>query len=261
MNQNNFCLLICGPAITQIQLLNDVKNYLKNGVENIVISSYSTYIHKDLHKYCKIIECDKVGKYFVNAPSKYLNKKLKLGYNDHDIIDGIPINSNIFFHLQTTKLAIKKAEMEFPNVKYYVKIRADMYIDKLNICIKRWNRILNKSIIKNGHYSQKLITKKRCRIIKKPWYICDYLIIGNKYDVKKYYFFKKSILKLSKRFSHLNRGAEAIISSGYLLECDPSLDFFKIYHKYFYPDHKIKCRWWKHDVVDNKMKIGYPKFV
>jgi len=263
MYKKNFCLIICGPAISERQLLTDVENYYnQHGIKNIVVSTYSNYISDDLKKYSKVVECDadNMGISEVKAPIKFMNRSVTLKYNPSDTIKGVLTNSNTFFQLQTAKYGIRMADREFQHCKYYMKVRADMYLPRLMHYIKRWHRILHLLKLENDIFDQKLIVKKRSLKITNPWYICDFLICGTKEDIRKYYFFRRSVLKLDPKFTDMIKGAEAVISSGYILERNPNITFDEACQKYFYFEHIIRCRWWKHDAVSEDKKSRYLKY-
>ena len=146
---NNVCLIIQGPAMDKDELEKDVNEYLKV-IPNIIISSYSKCITENIRSKCIIIDNDMYGnnKIVSESPLGYVINKKKirsiyeftLTYNDDEKIETkhggkflpcIPTQPHIFHQIVTTRRGLKLAGIKFPEVRYYIVIRADMYIINL----------------------------------------------------------------------------------------------------------------------------------
>lgn len=131
--------------------------------------------------------------------------------------------------LQTTKRGLRLADQEFPNAKYYLKIRLDMRLGKLNEKITEW---LPKMEIKSTEDENLVYNHKLCfcRISHTPWSVSDFWCFGYKEDVNKYFD-----IPFIKKLNELPTGShpvETYISIAGFKKNKVSLDFPILVKKY-----------------------------
>ena len=279
-NLNNICLILQGPTINSEELEKNIKWYRKNGINNIVLSSYSNLITDYIRENCEIIENDKIGNIEIKAPSSNTNKIYKIKYYEDEMITPInrigkqnipkilPTNINkmiyqnrlidfnylnrIFVHILTTRRGIIKANEKFNSCKYYFKLRSDMFIENLDKLFLKWIILINKNIKNNNDiFKSKLIFKK---LNKKRGLFKNYKIIKKKYNIDNRYYFcdylcfglKEDINKyyFFKKLNIDDRRAESMIFTSYIFENIKNINEKEIYEKYTI-EEDFKLFWYK----------------
>ena len=242
---DNVCLIIQGPAMNKNELEKDVNEYLKV-VKNIVISSYSKCITENVRNKCIIIDNDSDmcgnNKIVSESPLGYVINKKKirnnyefaLSYNDNEKIETkydnkilpcvIDNHPNIFQQIVTTRRGIKLANIKFPDVKYYIIIRADMFIIDFDQKLYKWINMIDNNIkSEKDLFDSRIILKYTIKL--KPWYFIDCFYAGLKQDINRYFSFNK--------YNNIADTSHECLTSSYLIENDQTITDEIAEEKYF----------------------------
>ena len=237
---NNVCLIIQGPAMDKDELEKDVNEYLKV-IPNIIISSYSKCITENVRNKCIIIDndSDMCGNNKIITNVNFLSDeddkyRFMFSYNDNEkietkygnkILPGVfPSQKNIFPQIVTSRRGLKLANIKFPDVKYYIIIRADMYIIDLDQKLYKWINMIDNNIkTEKDLFDSKIVLKY---IIKsRPWYFIDCFYAGLKQDVNRYFSFNK--------YNNIADTSHVCLTSSYLIENDQTITDEIAEEKYF----------------------------
>jgi hypothetical protein len=159
-------IIIQGTSTSKPQLSDIYNSYISQGYHTVV-SSYSEYI--DTNIITNYVDNDDIlGTLTVKPKGRH--------------------NPNANYQIITTQRGLDYFS-SYPEIKYILKIRADMEINNLNEVLKKWVELVDSSISPEySPLSKKLLTLGRClRGEKNPWYISDYFNFGLKTDQNIYW--------------------------------------------------------------------------
>ena len=217
-NLDKVAIILQGTSVDKKQMNTLYEYYNSLGFNNIIISSYSDYIPDHL-----------INEKFVINNDNLLDK--------HFIEDANRFGSNTNYQILTTKIGIDCVFINYPNVKYIMKHRADHRIDDLNEWVITWiDRIKTKKrIISLGRNTQKENFK---------WYIADYWNFGLKEDMKILW----NIPLIESEKAVYRRGEEYISSAFLKLDDNGKWDANKeikgnIYDYYTFCPDVARCNW------------------
>ena len=193
INLNEIVIIFQGYSVSDQQLLDQLEYYDQLGFKNIVISTYKRFVENvSLPNHIKIVLNDDYPESeLVNAKTNgKCTFNLGIKFEEPCFPETQPNwEKTITFkfwkklriinlQLQTTKRGIALANQEFPNAKYYLKLRLDMRIPDLNQRVQKWIPDITVNGGKenpNRVYDHKLVVYSW---EKQPWYLVDYWIFG-----------------------------------------------------------------------------------
>tara|TARA_R100001163_G_scaffold65473_2_gene62763 strand:+ start:13153 stop:13875 length:723 start_codon:yes stop_codon:yes gene_type:complete len=179
-------VILQGIPHSEKQIIKDIKEYKKCGINNIILSSYSIFLNDEIRELCHVIENDKYGKIKNPYTSKKQIKPIPVSWNSDEVIEGLPTNNSSFWQITTTRRGIKLAKKLFPSARFYLKLRCDLFIFHLNKVIEYWKTI-NKKV-------PKPILERKIIVPGYNRYHFDYLTFGTKNDITNYYCGYKKVV-------------------------------------------------------------------
>lgn len=278
---NDICIILHGAAMSSLELENDIIAYTKMNIKNIIVSTYSQSITNYIKDNYNIIENDKVGEHYIELDSKWTNYTFKFSYDISDTIffknsdNKLPTNrsiefyknpnnqqynfghwkydygNNTFAHILSTRRGILEAQKKYPNCKYYLKLRCDMFINNLDEILNELMHIINNNELKNELFLNKIILNNlgKNENLKRNWYLCDWLSFGKKEDIYKLYFFNK--------YNDIGTPDQCIHSSYIVEKLSDINDKIAINKYYYFYDFTKNITWRKYNHVNNCVKMSY----
>jgi hypothetical protein len=154
---NEIGIILQGTPYSIDQLSHLYSQYTHLGY-NVVVSSYSQYVDSNIIK--NFINNDDILE-------KYLIK------------DGERFTGNTNYQIITTQRGLKYFS-SIPNIKYVLKLRADMEINHIEFYLNKWTNLIDSSIPPNfSPLDRKILTFGRSQYGEQnPWYISDYFNFG-----------------------------------------------------------------------------------
>ena len=217
MNLNNVVLILSGPVLEKNTLINNIKTYKSNNINNIIVSSYSDLNVSDLD--VDFISNDIYYQQQENSiefPFKNVNdSKYKIQYSEKDILPvedyqnkySIMPDMNLEFNWNKNnvnillltlygytilrKRALKLLEEKYKNCDYVFILRSDMFIPELHLKLMDFINIIENNKNSNSLFESKIITKFINMEHTKKYYLCDYMHFGTKNDILKFFSYNK----------------------------------------------------------------------
>lgn len=243
-------LILQGPAISKEQLYQDLKKYHQMGFHQIIVSTYSEFIHPEIQ--FPVIENDKVGKNKLRTNFRG-RPKVAFSFDDKEKIKFVGLQNSLFYQVTTTKRGIQLANLKYPEAKFYLKIRCDMFFMNADDRIRDWMTLQcysNQEKTTRNLYRGKILSFRCYK--NKAWYLTDYTAFGLKEDLEKYYSFQKC---WQQKKPELNKEKRIAISS--LKEHNPQIEWKSGGRDFFLTDETMQLFWHKADRI---MPRNHPKF-
>jgi hypothetical protein len=247
---DDVCIILQGYSISKQQLLKLVTEYIDLGFKKIVISSYDKCVDEKIGE----MYCDKVA--IVLNDKIEGNKKVKDGassnYNEQKpnnleaVVDRNfppkvhPKQLSTNFQILTTNRGLKLADIHFPTSKFYLKCRADVKLENLDVLVEDWIERLEENPCEKGDiFDNKILAYASAR----DWVVNDFWLFGTKKDIKSYYNIEYTNKKVK---------PEEWLCASYIRSKFKKIQWPEAEEKYWLFDPCTKMVWYKEILAKKK---------